>query len=455
MDMSMGMDLLPQQQMRASPALIALNNMLVMPMIELQQLVQRELEENPALDQVEASEQPCPTCGRPMNGNLCSFCFYEKERLRQADRDDVAGSSDEEWDPLLAIAAPISLRESLQRDLHISLPAADHVLADYLVDSLDDQGYLDGTVEEIAAMHRTEPAHVEAVLRKLQELGPAGIGARSVQECLLNQLDRLERTDTVNPHVRVVVQNHWHDLGEHRFGEIARALGISYEAVEEVREYIRRHLRPFPLEQEGESGQPTAALLPDVMIYDVDGRLIVEVIESRRYALCLNPLYQSLSIEVAAGRQEVSADDRSHMQTFIARARLFLNNLRQRRETIRRISLYLVERQEAFIRQGVRFLQPLTRAEVAAALGLHESTVSRATAHKYIQLPNREIVPFSHFFQAALSVKDVIQELIANEHTPLTDEQLVAILRERGYDLARRTVAKYRTQLGILPSHLR
>src|SRR5690606_24836271 len=116
------------------------------------------------------------------------------------------------------------------------------------------------------------------------------------------------------------------------------------------------------------------------------------------------PLYQSLSQAMAGGQQELSPEDRDHMQTYVARARLFLTNMRQRRETIRKISEFLVQRQEAFLRYGVRHLEPLTRAEVAAAIGVHESTVSRATAHKYMQLPNRQLIPFSNFFRASLSV---------------------------------------------------
>jgi RNA polymerase sigma-54 factor len=455
LSMGMGMEMLPQQQMRASPALIALNHMLVLSTNELQQLVQRELEENPALDQVETAEITCITCGRPLVGGVCLNCLHEDARLREAEREDMSAPPDDAYDPLLAIPSPLSLRESLQRDVHISLPPREHPIADYLIGSLNDQGYLDCTVEEAAEALGSRPEEVELVLLKLQELGPAGVGARTVRECLLIQLDRLERAGITNPYVRQIVQEHWNDLGEHRYTEIAHALGIAYDDVVAVRDFMRDHLRPYPLEQEGEGGPSMPVLLPDVIIQEEGGRFVVEVVESRQFSLCVNPLYQSLSQAVASGQQSLSAEDRTHMQTYLSRARLFLTNLRQRRETIRRITEYLVERQEGFLRHGVRHLQPLTRAEVAAALGVHESTVSRATANKYVQLPNRELVPFSHFFQAALSVKDVIQELIANETTPLTDEQIVAILRERGYELARRTVAKYRGQLGILPSHLR
>jgi len=457
MDMSMGMDLLPQQQMRASPALIALNNMLVLSTLELQQLVQQELEENPALEQIENEDALCSRCGRPLSGATCIYCLHEDLKLAEAERDDASMPSDDEFDPLLAIAAPMSLQENLQRDLHITLPDSEHSIADYLVGSLDEQGFLDSSIEEIAAMLQVAPDQVERILRRLQELGPAGVGARNVQECLLIQLERLERNGLSNPHIRTIIDDHWLDLGEHRYGAIAHALGISYEEVVAARDFMRQHLRPFPLERANDGSAPleTSFLAPDVIIREEDDRLAVEVIESRRFYLRLNPLYQELSQAIVQRQQEVSSEEREHLNTFVSRTRLFLTNMRQRRETIRRIAECLAERQEDFLRHGVRHLAPLTRAEVAAVIGVHESTVSRATANKYVQVPSREIVPFSTFFTASLSVKDVIAELIANEKVPLTDQEIVETLRQRGFDVARRTVAKYRGQLGILPSTLR
>ena len=137
------------------------------------------------------------------------------------------------------------------------------------------------------------------------------------------------------------------------------------------------------------------------------------------------------------------------------RSQLFLTNLRQRRETIRRIAEFLIERQGDFLRQGVRFLKPLTRAQVAQYLGIHESTVSRATADKFVMVPNKQVIPFSDFFSASLSAKDVIKELITKEGRPMTDKEIVSSLRDQGYRVARRTVTKYRNQLGILPSAFR
>src|SRR5918911_1829336 len=214
MDMTMGMGMLPQQQMKASPALIALNSMLVLSTLELQQLVQNELEENPALEQVESEESLCSRCGRPLSGATCIYCLHEDMRLAEAERDDSSAlPSDDEFDPLLMIAAPVSLHESLQRDLNIALPNEDQGIATYLLGLLDEQGFLDGEIDDIALMLHVDSERVESVLRKLQELGPAGVGARNVQECLLIQIERLERSGISNPYLRTIVTDYWYDLG--------------------------------------------------------------------------------------------------------------------------------------------------------------------------------------------------------------------------------------------------
>ncbi|GIV98286.1 MAG: RNA polymerase sigma-54 factor [Herpetosiphonaceae bacterium] len=463
MEISMGMTAEQQQQqqqtMRASPALIALNNMLILSTVELQQLIQRELEENPALEMTEQEEETiCPRCGRSLSGVTCIYCLQEDLRTAEADREDYASApSDEEFDPLMRIAAPPSLGETLIRDLRASLPQEDHFIAEFLIGCLDDHGYLDGSVADAAASLGIDAARVEQVLLKLQDVGPVGVGARNVPECLLLQLRRLEQEGVTHPLVETIICHHWKDLGEHRYGAIAQALGVDYAQVVEARDFIRRYLRPYPLQRLDDDGSPseTAYVTPDVIIREVSGKLEAEVIESNRYYLRLNPLYQELSRRASKGLEEVSPEEKEHLTQFVSRAQLFLTNLRQRRETIRRTAEYLIQRQEEFLRFGVRHLKPLTRAEVAEAIGVHESTVSRATANKYVQLPSREIIPFSHFFTASLSVKDVLEELVSNEPHPLTDQELVELLRERGFDVARRTVAKYRNQLGILPSTLR
>ncbi len=335
------------------------------------------------------------------------------------------------------------------------MDAADAPIAEFLVGSLDSRGLLECGLEEIAAQLRVPTGRVEAVLRRLQEIGPPGTGARSTQECLLLQIDQIEPRDERHDLMRCVVAEHWEDFAAHRFTALARALGVSYETIIELRELIRRQLQPYPLVATSDGLEGAGSPLIDVTIVADGGRFIVGVAESRRYSLRLNPLYQQLSQAVGRGQAEVTDEEREHLRSHVARARLFLTNLRHRRETIRKIAEYVVERQDAFLRHGIRHLQPLTRTEVGVALGLNNSTVSRATAHKYVLLPNREVFPFASFFSASLSIKDVLKEIIGGEGQPLTDDEIADQLRDRGFSLARRTVAKYRGQLGIPPAALR
>lgn len=459
MNMGMGLDLEQQQSARLTPALIALNNMLVLSQADLHQLLAQELDENPALDALEADEAVCPTCGQRLFRQICLICSNNELRDYGSATGETTGGSGDEFDPLLLVAAPLRLQEALHRDLRASLPSSDHPIADYLVGCLDERGFLDTTLAEAALVCGCDEQQVERVLLKLQEIAPTGVGARDVQECLLLQLDALEREGTSQEYARQIIAEHWDDLGAGRHTAIARALKISQDEVLAARDFIRLHLRPYPLEHtSGDGGRSPATtnyVLPDVIIRDEQGKFLVEVVESQRSFLRINPLYQELANAVRTGEQNVSQEEQDHLRSYISRARMFLNNLQQRRETIRRISEYIVERQEEFLRRGVRQLAPLTRAEVAYALGVHDSTVSRATANKYAQLPNRSVIPFDTFFTASLSAKDVLREIIEREGRPLTDSELVDLLQREGVIIARRTVAKYRQQLGILPSTLR
>lgn len=463
MEFRMGMspDQQTQQTMstKASPALIALNNMLVLSSQELHQLIQQELEDNPALENIDVEpDEVCPRCGRPLNdAMMCIYCSHEDQRLAEAERSDYsAASDDEEFDPLLMVATPAQLSEVLLRDLRASLPDTDYFIAEYLVGCLDEQGFLDAETSDIARTLTVDEDRVVRVLLKLQEIAPVGVGARTVQECLLLQLRRLAEEDVTHPYIERLITAHWNDLADHRYGAIAQTLGIDYDDVVEARDFMRQYLRPYPLSLGNDGSNRPNYISPDVIIRDNAGKLEAEVLMSERSFLRINPLYQSLARPAKNNPEaELSSEERDHLQQYVTRAQMFLTNMRQRRETIRRISEYLIDNQEDFLRLGVRHLRPMTRAEVADGIGVHESTVSRATANKYVQIPNRSIIPFSNFFTASLNVKDVLLELVNNEKTPLTDQELVELLAERGFEVARRTVAKYRNQLNILPSTLR
>jgi RNA polymerase sigma-54 factor len=296
------------------------------------------------------------------------------------------------------------------------------------------------------------------VLRELQQQEPVGIGARDLRECLLLQLEFLEAQGTVppQPHVRAIITDHLEQLGEHKFSRIAQEMHIASAEVTAAAHFIKRHLNPFPAQgTPAASGSTSGYVLPDVIIARRDRGFEVDVVESKRFFLRINPLYRELMMRAQQEEAQLNEDEKKHIQQYVSRARLFMANIDQRRQTLQRIVAYLVSFQGDFLDRGVRHLRPLTRAMVAAELGVHESTVSRATAAKYVMLPSGEVIPLSHFFTPSLSAKDVIRDMIEHETQPLTDEQIAEALAEKGIVIARRTVAKYREQLGILPSILR
>lgn len=270
----------------------------------------------------------------------------------------------------------------------------------------------------------------------------------------MTQLTILEQQSIANPYVQVLIEQFFDDLGEHRYPEIARQLGIKVDEVKAARDFIQKHLWPYPAQIGFGANSATEHIRyrrPDVEIRDQDGTFIVEIARSPRRRLQLNPTYLELAKQAAS----LDDEEREHVQEYVARARTFLANLRQRETTLYRVTEVIVERQEAFLRHGVRHLVPMTRTEIATELGLHESTVSRATADKTALLPDRTLLPVSEFFVAARGVQDVMRELIEHEDKPLSDADLVALLTEQGYSIARRTVAKYREQMHIPPSHQR
>jgi RNA polymerase sigma-54 factor len=258
------------------------------------------------------------------------------------------------------------------------------------------------------------------------------------------------------------VEDFLEDLGKHKFNRIAQQLGVDSRDVEEGWEFIKTQLNPHPAG--GSEGIPTRTgprpvqgyIIPDVIITIKDnGKFDVEVVESKRFALSVNSMYQQLLAQVSGSNGQYSEEEREHIQHYVSRAKMFIANINQRRQTMQKITDFLVAYQEDFLRQGIRHLKPLTRAMLAEQTGIHESTVSRATASKYVMLPTGEVIPFSNFFTASLSVKDIIKDMIDKEDEPLTDQEIANRLKDYGYSVARRTVAKYRDQLDILPSSLR
>jgi RNA polymerase sigma-54 factor len=443
------MAMLPEMSVRVTPAMLNLAQLLSLPSLDLQQLVEQELSENPALEETETYETPCPRCGALVTDGFCVQCADGAPPS-----DGTLLRRDDELDPLLFVAAPRSLSEALLDDLYASLPVADQPIALALVGNLDDHGFLADEPELIAELLELPLERVLFVLERLRELGPPGIATSNPQECLLAQIDLLAAQGVHCPYARQIIADHFEDLGAGRFKQIARRLHISSDEFDTARSFIRRQLWPYPAQaamSESAPPQRTRYRTADLAISLRDDQFMVEVLQAPRRVLRLNPIYQDLARHAA----NLPEDERAHVQEYIARARLFLSNLRQRDSTLQRIGEAIVARQEPFLRHGVRHLAPMTRAEIAAELGLHESTISRAAADKTILLPNGALLPLSELFVSARGVQDVLRELIVGEQRPLSDEHLASMLAERGYPIARRTVAKYRDQMKIPPSHLR
>jgi RNA polymerase sigma-54 factor len=368
------------------------------------------------------------------------------------------GAEEDEFDPMTQVADEMSLSEHLLIELQALLTAEDLPIAEYLVGNLDERGWLTASVDEVMAVFGVDRSRVEGVLAQLQSLEPVGIGARDLRECLLIQLRYLdEELGIRQPYAKEIITDHLAELGEHKFGRIAQELKIDHSVVEEVWEFIKTQMNPYPARQfAGESGTVRSVhMLPDVIISQRDHGYEVEVLESKRYFLRVTPVYSQLSATIEAEPDRFTEEEKRHIQRYVSRAKLFIQNINQRRQTLHKITTCLVARQKDFLAGGVRYLKPLTRAAVAAELGIHESTVSRATAGKFVMIPTREVIPFSNFFTASLSVKDLIKEIIESEKAPLTDQEIAERLEKRGVQIARRTVAKYRESLGILPSSLR
>ncbi|MDQ2807231.1 MAG: RNA polymerase factor sigma-54 [Chloroflexota bacterium] len=477
MDLDLSYDVSAEMGARVSPTLIAVNQILALSSMDLQKAIKLEAEDNPAFDIVE--HQTCPICGEQIHGNVCSNCAKRTTSESAANLDgpnfedygygdytvggsyNVAGD-DEEFDPMTLVAAERTMGERLMADLHAVLDRSDIPIAEFLIGSLDERGFLAQAVYEIAQRLGVDETRVAHVLEELQHVGPPGLGARDLRECLLLQLDYMVHEQDIPepPNVRTILSDYLAELGAHKYGYMAQKLGISSEAVAAARDFIKAHLTPYPVMDAVDFqtwGSPSRAqyVSPDVVIKLEEGEFVVEVMESRRFFMRLNPMYNRLAGELRGKEGHYSDEEKRHIQQYVARAKLFMSNINQRRETMLRIARVLVEVQESFLRNGVRQLRPLTRAQVAERTGLHESTVSRATAGKYVMLPNRHVVPFADFFTASLSIKDVIKEIVVREGRPLTDREIVTLLRDEGIRVARRTVAKYRSQLGILPSTLR
>jgi RNA polymerase sigma-54 factor len=342
----------------------------------------------------------------------------------------------------------------LQQLLTASWPREDARIAAEIIGNLDEQGYLRADVEDIAWATDSTPLEVEEILEKVQEFDPAGVGARNLSELLLLQLSRSGRADSTEARI---VRHHLDDLGRKRLAEIAKALDLPVPEIQRAAESIAR-LDPRP--GRAFSSVPEQVIIPEVVVErDGDGytvRLNNDEIPQLRIADSYKDMVSTTTREV-----------RDYLRDKIKGGRFFIKSIQQRQQTILNIAKEIVERQREFLDQGPSALKPMTMSQVADAVGVHETTVSRAASGKYIETP-QGIFEIKYFFThgytnsegEAVSNESVRQAIISlvkdeNPRRPCSDQEIVRMLADQGLVVARRTVAKYREQLGILPSHLR
>ncbi|HEX8833062.1 MAG TPA: hypothetical protein VF719_02615, partial [Abditibacteriaceae bacterium] len=374
-------------------------------------------------------------------------------------------SADDEVDDVVArIVSPETLGDHLRWAWRLNCSRENRELGETLIGCINDDGYLDTDLETLAEGLDVPLSRLEEVLAEIQLLDPVGVGARNLRECLRLQLTHLDERERAEGHADLatkLIDHHWDAMARHSYEDIARKLKVSVPAVQDAADFIRHRLTPYPGRQyrpswQSQGTQGEGRIRPDVTIKKMETGDGYEVIvsESRSLGLRVNAVYRQLWDSMRRDPTGYSSKDREHVQIYLTRAREFIDNLNQRRKTLKLIIEAVAAEQGKFLEEGTHALKPLTRLSVAHQLGLHESTVGRAVTGKHALIPAGEVIPCEMFFDSSLSVKEVIKDLLAHENPrkPFSDEQISAELAKKGIEIARRTVTKYREALKVPPA---
>jgi len=443
------------------------------PLLELRNLVQQEMETNPVLEELPEDPSPSePTDAEPSADENFRDEFEKLVSLDEEWRDYMAQStsysseggrgSKQADDKRQFLFDSIPVHETLQQNLVAQLnqnvlEASERKAAELIIGNIDDDGFLQSTPEEMALNSGIPQHDFERMLGLIQTFYPAGVGARDLRECLLIQLRRDGRDDTLE---YKIVSEHMEDLGRRRFPEIARRMGIS---VDDVQKAANRIARLSPRPGQVFAAAPQNYVLPDVIVEKIDEEYQITLNNEQIPHLRIRNVYKDIIASGEAQPREV----KNYVRDKIRSGKFLIRSIHQRQQTILNIARQIVSRQRDFLEHGPSHLKPMKMAEVAEAVGLHETTVSRAVSGKYMATP-QGVFEMKYFFTSGyetatgeslsnISVKEAILDLVKHENgsAPLSDHEIVEILGERGIPIARRTVAKYRTELNILPSHMR
>ena len=487
-----------RQEMRINPRLYQAMDMLYMPMMDLQQHLKTELLTNPFLEllepEEEEQEQPDKTAEQEKE---------KQEKEQEIDWEeillngfDVGGVKQQyeqqEYLEPVCVETP-NLTDHLREQIQLmSLTPRQHLLSEEFLGNMTEDGYLGASLEEIQGSVNslleshadpendeedapedldgaTPPAtkapaipfyttaEVEEMLQIIQRLDPPGIGARDLRECLLLQLVDAKDTDSLA--YRLVAEA-FTDLIAHRWNDLAKRFGVEPQKVQAAADSLSR-CDPKPGLKHSNAGD--GYIIPDLIVHKVDGKYHVTLNDTGVPRLRLSRSYQ----DVARDKKALTQENKEFIAQKMNSANWMIQAIEQRRQTMLKVMNFIVDRQRNFFEKGVEFLKPLTLREVAEVISMHESTVSRVTNEKFVQTP-RGVLPLKFFFSSALttasgedasarSIRAKLQKMVGEESTakPLTDQQIVHRFKEQGIQIARRTVAKYRDQLGILPARMR
>ena len=467
------------------------------PTLELKALVAQELEQNPTLEeigtmetdqeekgtrnedgdspeQIDPAEPPAdtqfdPATEKPTNDPVDDF-QAEFEKLTQMDqewRDHFAQTNvpsrhsqeDEERRQFMfdSLVAGTSLQENLLDQVRMSeLTEDQRSVAEMIIGNIDDNGRLQSSVDELAFSTNIPAEKITEVLKVIQSFDPPGVAARDLQECLILQLERQEKQETIE---YKILKDYFEALSKRRFPEISRGLGIDVEDVQEAAARIA-NLEPHP----GRAYLPDNQqyVMPEVFVSKLGDEWQVTTNNDQVPHLRISNSYKDLMSQAGS-----SAEVREWIREKIRAGKFLIKSLHQRQSTILNIAKEIVKRQSEFMEKGPAFLKPMTMVQVAEVVGVHETTVSRAVSGKYMETP-QGLFEMKYFFTSGIktasgegmsntSVKGMIDEMVKKEDPskPLSDEEIVKLLTEKGIQIARRTIAKYRSELNILPSHLR
>ena len=476
-----------RQEMKVNPRLYQAMDLLYMPLLDLQQHLQQELLINPFLELVPEDEDG--EDGEE-GTELLEVATAEEQKADNTDEMDwqkiledgfETGGRKEEFEereyiePVTVTTRDLldHLRDQVQM---LELNPRQEFLADEFIGNINEDGYLVCELSEILNCVNTEVRRVAEALDRdiselpmytidevddllpvIQQLDPPGVGARNLRECLLLQLATQGLQASI---AYALVRDGFEELIGHRWSEMAKRFGIAVSEVQAVADQIAK-LDPKP----GLKFAPDNEhyIIPDLVVDKVDGRYVVYLNDGNLPRLKLSRTYQ----DIARDKKKYDAESKDFIANKMNSAHWMIQAIEQRRQTMLKVMNYIVERQRDYFEKGVQHLKPLTLREVAEVIGMHESTVSRVTNEKFVQTP-RGVLPLKFFFSSGLSttdgddvsargIKDQIKKLVDAEDAkdPLTDQAIVDILKLGGVVIARRTVAKYRDQLGVLSARMR